>query len=75
MQKTTVTVLDRLNRVISAESHAANPNDRVQISDLQSLLCATLQVCFASMIFHESSSISLSERSTKNATKRCTIDL
>ncbi|CAF1234582.1 unnamed protein product [Adineta ricciae] len=43
VQKTTVTVLDRLNRVISVESHAANPNDRVQISDLQSLLCATLQ--------------------------------
>ncbi|CAF1054146.1 unnamed protein product [Rotaria magnacalcarata] len=43
VQKTTVTVLDRLNRVISAESHTANPNDRVQIGDLQSLLCATLQ--------------------------------
>ncbi|CAF4153394.1 unnamed protein product, partial [Rotaria sordida] len=43
VQKTTVTVLDRLNRVISVESHASNPNDRVQISDLQSLLCATLQ--------------------------------
>ncbi|CAF1138518.1 unnamed protein product [Adineta steineri] len=43
VQKTTVTVLDRLNRVISVESHTANPNDRVQISDLQSLLCATLQ--------------------------------
>ncbi|CAF3394129.1 unnamed protein product [Rotaria sp. Silwood1] len=43
VQKTTVTVLDRLNRVISVENHAANPNDRVQISDLQSLLCATLQ--------------------------------
>ncbi|CAF4090911.1 unnamed protein product [Rotaria magnacalcarata] len=43
VQKTTVTVLDRLNRVISVESHASNPNDRVQLSDLQSLLCATLQ--------------------------------
>jgi len=43
VQKTTLTVLDRLNRVIAAESQASNPNDRVQISDLQSLLCATLQ--------------------------------
>ena len=43
VQKTTVTVLDRLNRVISVENHASNPNDRVQITDLQSLLCATLQ--------------------------------
>lgn len=46
VQKTTVTVLDRLNRVISVESHTANPNDRVQLSDLQSLLCATLQASF-----------------------------
>lgn len=37
-------VLERLNRVIAVESQTANPNDRVQISDLQSLLCATLQV-------------------------------
>ena len=51
VQKTTVTVLDRLNRVISVENHAANPNDRVQISDLQSLLCATLQVSFFSADF------------------------
>ncbi|UJR09591.1 hypothetical protein I4U23_013826 [Adineta vaga] len=43
VQKTTVTILDRLNRVISVESHTANSNDRVQITDLQSLLCATLQ--------------------------------
>ncbi|CAF0903368.1 unnamed protein product [Adineta steineri] len=43
VQKTTLTIVDRLNRVISIESHATNSNDRVQISDLQSLLCATLQ--------------------------------
>ncbi|CAF0896665.1 unnamed protein product [Didymodactylos carnosus] len=43
VQRTTMIVLERLNNVISMESHTANPNDRVQISDLQSLLCATLQ--------------------------------
>lgn len=43
VQKTTLTVLDRLNRVITAENHSSNANERVQISDLQSLLCATLQ--------------------------------
>ena len=47
VQKTTLTILERLNRVISVESQAANSNDRVQISDLQSLLCATLQVRFS----------------------------
>ncbi|CAF1129422.1 unnamed protein product, partial [Adineta ricciae] len=43
VQNTTITILDRLNRVISVENQTINPNDRVQITDLQSLLCATLQ--------------------------------
>jgi len=43
VQNTTVTIIERLNRVLSVESHVSNSNDRVQITDLQSLLCATLQ--------------------------------
>ncbi|NP_001191603.1 importin beta 1 [Aplysia californica] len=43
VQKTTMTILERLERVLSMESAIQSTNDRVQYNDLQSLLCATLQ--------------------------------
>ncbi|XP_055682052.1 importin subunit beta isoform X1 [Lutzomyia longipalpis] len=43
VQKTTMVILDRLNRVLAMENHMAISSEAHQISDLQSLLCATLQ--------------------------------
>ena len=44
VQKTTMVILERLNTVQQMETHIQNHNDRAQYNDLQSLLCATLQV-------------------------------
>ncbi|KAK7111932.1 hypothetical protein V1264_011476 [Littorina saxatilis] len=43
VQKTTVIILERLERVLGMEAAIQSTNDRVQYNDLQSLLCATLQ--------------------------------
>jgi len=43
VQKTTMVILERLQRVILMEGHIQSTSDRVQFNDLQSLLCATLQ--------------------------------
>ncbi|XP_013386092.1 importin subunit beta-1 [Lingula anatina] len=43
VQKTTLVILERLQRVLQMEGHITSSNDRVQYNDLQSLLCATLQ--------------------------------
>lgn len=43
VQRTTMIILEKLNHVLQMESHITNMNDRAQINDLQSLLCATLQ--------------------------------
>ena len=37
-------ILERLQRVIQMESHVESTSDRMQLIDLESLLCATLQV-------------------------------
>lgn len=46
VQKTIMVILDRLQQVLQMESRIQSQNDRVQYNDLQSLLCATLQVGF-----------------------------
>ncbi len=43
VQKTTIVILGRLESVIQLEGNIQNSNDRRQVFDLQSLLCATLQ--------------------------------
>uniref|UniRef100_A0A914ZAG2 Importin N-terminal domain-containing protein n=1 Tax=Panagrolaimus superbus TaxID=310955 RepID=A0A914ZAG2_9BILA len=43
IQRTTVDVLQRLQRVLGIEDGAISTSDRSQLRDLQSLLCATLQ--------------------------------
>lgn len=44
VQRTTMVILERLNQVLQMETHIQNHSDRAQYNDLQSLLCATLQV-------------------------------
>lgn len=43
VQKTTMVILERLQRVLQMEGYIQSTSDRVQYNDLQSLLCATLQ--------------------------------
>ncbi|XP_033729110.1 importin subunit beta-1-like isoform X1 [Pecten maximus] len=43
VQKTTVIILEKLNRVLQMENMIQMSADRAQYNDLQSLLCATLQ--------------------------------
>uniref|UniRef100_A0A673ILZ1 Importin subunit beta-1-like n=1 Tax=Sinocyclocheilus rhinocerous TaxID=307959 RepID=A0A673ILZ1_9TELE len=43
VQKTTLVIMERLQRVLQMESHIQSTSDRIQFNDLQSLLCATLQ--------------------------------
>ncbi|KAK0425425.1 hypothetical protein QR680_009193 [Steinernema hermaphroditum] len=43
VQKTTVTVLQKLEQLLNMESTLESNSDRSQLRDLQSLLCATLQ--------------------------------
>jgi importin subunit beta-1 len=43
VQKTTMVILERLQHVLQMEGHIQSTSDRVQLNDLQSLLCATLQ--------------------------------
>ncbi|KAM9660258.1 LOW QUALITY PROTEIN: importin subunit beta-1-like [Trichechus inunguis] len=44
IQKTTLVIMERLQQVLQMESHIQSTSDRIQFNDLQSLLCATLQV-------------------------------
>lgn len=44
VQRMTLVILERLNSVLALEGQLQNNNDRAQITDLQGLLCATLQV-------------------------------
>ncbi len=46
VQKTIVIIMERLQQVLQMECRIQNQNDRAQYNDLQSLLCATLQVRF-----------------------------
>lgn len=46
VQKTTLVILERLNRVLAMKGQVQNPSDRTEIIDLQGMLCATLQVSF-----------------------------
>ncbi|XP_064598231.1 importin subunit beta-1-like [Liolophura sinensis] len=43
VQKTTMIILQRLERVLMMEGQVSSSSDRMQYNDLQSLLCATLQ--------------------------------
>lgn len=43
VQKTTMIILERLQQVLHMESQVQSHSDRVQVNDIQSLLCATLQ--------------------------------
>ena len=44
VQKTIMVILERLQQVLQMEPRIVSQSDRVQYNDLQSLLCATLQV-------------------------------
>ena len=44
VQRTTMVILERLQQVLQMETHIQSHSDRAQYNDLQSLLCATLQV-------------------------------
>ncbi len=44
VQRMTLIILERLNQVLALEGQMQNHSDRAQVSDLQGLLCATLQV-------------------------------
>jgi importin subunit beta-1 len=44
VQKTIMVILERLQQVLQMESRIVSQSDRAQYNDLQSLLCATLQV-------------------------------
>jgi len=43
VQKTTMIILERLQQVLHMEAQVQSHTDRVQVHDIQSLLCATLQ--------------------------------
>lgn len=43
VQRTTMVILERLQHVLQMEGQIQSTSDRVQLNDLQSLLCATLQ--------------------------------
>ncbi|XP_019637100.1 PREDICTED: importin subunit beta-1-like isoform X3 [Branchiostoma belcheri] len=49
VQKTSLVVMDRLERVLQLEAAVQTSSDRAQINDLQSLLCASLQACLRRM--------------------------
>ncbi|KDR09654.1 hypothetical protein L798_00780 [Zootermopsis nevadensis] len=49
VQKTTMVILERLQQVLQMETHIQSHSDRAQYNDLQSLLCATLQIL---KVFH-----------------------
>uniref|UniRef100_A0A4W3JH20 Karyopherin (importin) beta 1 n=1 Tax=Callorhinchus milii TaxID=7868 RepID=A0A4W3JH20_CALMI len=56
VQKTTLVIMERLQQVLQMESHIQSTSDRIQYNDLQSLLCATLQVihlCFSVVLGSE----------------------
>lgn len=64
VQQTTMVILQRLEHVLSVESHIMNLEnhmqgpDRAQINDLQSLLCATLQSVLRKMTKDDAPKIS-----------------
>ena len=43
VQRTTIIILDRLEQVLHMEGQIQSASDRMQVNDIQSLLCATLQ--------------------------------
>ena len=45
VQKTMLIILERLNQVLAIDGQTMNTADRVEMLDVQGLLCATLQVC------------------------------
>ncbi len=47
VQKTTIIILERLTQVLSVGGQLQNHSNRADLTDLQGLLCATLQVCKA----------------------------
>ncbi|XP_070570540.1 importin subunit beta-1-like isoform X2 [Ptychodera flava] len=49
VQQTIIVVLERIQSVLQLESQSQTSSERMQYSDLQSLLCATLQVCLAAV--------------------------
>jgi importin subunit beta-1 len=52
VQKTIMVILERLQQVLQMEARIVSQSDRVQYNDLQSLLCATLQViCLLDLIW------------------------
>lgn len=44
VQRMTLIILQRLNQVLALEGQLQNNSERAQVTDLQGLLCATLQV-------------------------------
>ncbi|XP_076458864.1 importin subunit beta-1-like [Babylonia areolata] len=58
VQKTTMIILERLERVLGMEAAIQSASDRVQYNDLQSLLCATLQSVVRKMTAQDAPKIS-----------------
>ena len=54
VQKTIMVILERLQQVLQMEARIVSQSDRVQYNDLQSLLCATLQVIYLANVFWHS---------------------
>ena len=50
VQRMTLIILERLNQVLVLEGQVQNSNDRAQVTDLQGLLCATLQVAMMNLL-------------------------
>lgn len=58
VQKTTMIILERLQQVLHMEAQIQSHNDRVQVNDIQSLLCATLQSVLRKVIPEDAPKIS-----------------
>lgn len=58
VQRTTMIVLERLQQVLHMETQIQSANDRVQVNDIQSLLCATLQSVLRKMTPEDAPKIS-----------------
>lgn len=52
VQKTTLFVLERLNQVLVLGGQMQNHSERNEMTDLQSLLCATLQVYYVVVVLN-----------------------
>jgi hypothetical protein len=51
VQKTSKVLLERLQQVLQMEARIVSQTEQVQNNDLQSLLCATLQVIYLANVF------------------------